>query len=197
MEKSFKVTSFLTYDEVDMLLKFYSILPKTLNQGGDKKAYTTGFDLDKTPITNFHERLKNIFGNYKTTVSMFLEEFEPWAVHSDYFKQDTTPYYAFLIPLDHQDKDTHTIIFDELGNTADWKDRLTPDSNYRYNNEESRLLNHIDETMLKKLTIHKVHKWRKGDLISWHRNLLHSSDNFFNAGLKKKIALVVFLNRDD
>ena len=197
MEKSFEVASFLKGNEVDTLLQFYDLLPKTLNEGIDKKAYTTGFDLDQIPVKNFNSRLKSIFGDFKVTVSMFLEEFEPWAVHTDYFKEDSNPYYAVLIPLDHQDKDTHTVIFNELGDKKDWRDTLTSTSGYNYTTEQSALLGHIDTSMLEKLTLYKTHKWRKGNLIAWHRNLLHASDDFSDVGLKRKIALVIFLNRDD
>lgn len=197
MDKSFEVASFLTHNEVDTLLQFYNLLPKTLNEGSDKKAYTTGFDLNQIPIKNFDSRLKNIFGDFNVTVSMFLEEFEPWAVHSDYFKNDSKPYYAVLIPLDHQDKDTHTVVFNELGDKKDWKDKLIASVDSNYTEEESALLGHIDASMLEKVTLYKTHKWRKGDLIAWHRNLLHSSDDFSAVGLKRKIALVIFLNRDD
>ena len=40
-------------------------------------------------------------------------------------------------------------------------------------------------------------KWEKGKMIAWHRNYLHTSDNFKNTGMKKKLALVIFLNKDD
>jgi len=200
MEKSFELSSFLTYDEVDILLKFYSILPKTLNYGNDKKAYTTGFDLDtldKTPIKNFKTRLTNIIGQHKVTVSMFLEEFEPWTVHSDYHKADNKPYYALLFPLDYENKDTHTITFNELGIEEDYKKNLLEESGYDYDQKQLRLLSHVDQQLLKKLTIDKIFKWQKGNMIAWHRSLLHCSDNFLLDGPQKKTALVLFLNRDD
>jgi hypothetical protein len=198
MEKSFELTSFLSHDEVKLLLKFYSILPKTLNYGSEKKAYTTGFDLDdldKTPIKNFKTRLTNVFGQHKVTVSMFLEEFDPWTVHSDYHKADKNPYFAVLIPLAY-DNDTHTIIFNESGVKEQWKENLI-DTGFAYEPNHLRLLSHVDEEILTKLSIKKIYKWNKGNMIAWHRSLLHASDNFPVNGTKKKTALVLFLNQDD
>lgn len=197
LENSFEVQSFLDEKEINILLKFYNLLPKELNSGVDKQAYTTGFKVDTIPIKDFKTRLKNIFGECKVTVSMFLEEFDPWSVHSDYFKGDKNPYYAVLIPLDYQDMSAHTVIFNELGVEDDWKDKLTANSSYNYNDREIRLLSHIDNGLLKKLSIDKICKWKKGNIIAWHRNLLHSSDNFPIDGPNKKTALVLFLNQDD
>jgi len=202
MEKSFEVNSFLTHDEVTILLKVYSVLPKALNHGSamDKKAYTTGFDLDdldKTPLKNFKNRLKDLLGPHQVTVSMFLEEFSPWTVHSDYHKGDNKPYYALLFPLDYENKDTHTIIFNELGTEKDYKEKLSEESGYHYDQKQLKLLSHVDQPLLKKLSIDKIYKWQKGTMIAWHRDLLHCSDNFLLDGPQTKTALVLFLNRDD
>ena len=196
MEKNFEIESFLSQEEVNMVLEFYNVLPKHLNTGKTKKAYTTGFDLEDIPVENFTARLKNVLGDFKVTTAMILEEFVPWSVHTDYFKPDTTPFYAVLIPLDYKDKNTHTIIFDQLGNKKDWQENLKEDLNYKYNSNESKLLSHIDKDILNKLTVDKIYKWQKGNMIAWHRNYLHSSDNFVEGGLDRKIALVLFLNND-
>ena len=195
LDNSFEIESFLDDHEIEMLLKFYSTLPKKLNAGGEKKAYTTGFPIKTIPVKNFISRLKNVFGDFNVTVSMFLEEFIPWSVHSDYPKQDKNPYYALLIPLDYNN--THTIIFNELGIDENWKDKLSNESKYKYTDQQLKLLSHIDSDLLKKLSIDKVCKWQKGKMIAWHRNYLHTSDNFPMGGLEQKTALVLFLNRDD
>ena len=197
LQNSFEVPSFITDEEIKTLLKFYSVLPKKLNSGNSKQAYTTGFPIENIPIKDFQTRIKNIFGECKIQVSMFLEEFDPWTVHSDYDKGDASPYYAFLVPLDYDDKHTHTIIFNELCDQLDWKEKLIEEKGYNYSGKELKLLSHIDVDVLKKLTIDKVCKWQTGDMIAWHRKLLHCSDNFPLYGPKRKTALVLFLNRDD
>ena len=197
LENSFEVNSFLEDQEIEILLKFYGSLPKTLNKGDLKKAYTTGFPIETIPIKKFKTRLREVFGDFNVTISMFLEEFIPWSVHSDYPKGDKTPYYAVLIPLSYDDKDTHTVIFNELGVDNDWKDQLIVQAKHEYSDQQSKLLSHIDNDLLDKLSVDKFYKWQKGNIIAWHRNLLHTSDNFALEGLKKKTALVLFLNRDD
>ena len=72
--------------------------------------------------------------------------------------------------------------------------KLQEEKNYQYTENENKLLSHIDKKLLSKLSIDKVCKWKKGKLIAWHRKLAHTSDNFLQDGIKRKIALVLFLN---
>ena len=140
--------------------------------------------------------MEKIFGKFGVTVSMFLEEFTPWNIHSDFHKNDAKPYFAVLVPLDFDDKITHTIVFNELGTEKDWKTNLSVHKVQNYTKYQRQLLSHIDEELLSKVSISSVHRWKVGKMIAWHRKLLHTSDNFHMAGLKKKIALVLFLNNN-
>ena len=197
MKNSFEIDAFLDKQEVQALSKFYQTLPKTINSGSENKAYTTGFPWASMPIKSIKNKLENVFSTVNVTVAMFLEEYIPWGVHTDYFKDDKSPFYAVLIPLEFEDKDTHTIIFNEQATSKDWKFNLLTDIGYEYTEHELTLLNHIDQELLKKISIDSVYKWEKGKMIAWHRNYLHTSDNFKNTGMKKKLALVIFLNNDD
>jgi len=197
LEKSFSVGNFITEQEISVLLKFYATLPKTLNTGRDKNAWTTGFQIQSIPLKNFKSRVEKVFGKCNVTVSMFLQEFKPWQVHTDWFKQDKTPYYAFLVPLEFGEGVTHTVVFNELGVDEDWREKLTKDKNYNYTKKELELLSHDDTDIVRKISVDKFYKWNKGELIAWHRKLLHCSDNFAVGGLEQKTALVVFLNQDD
>ena len=197
LESSFEIDSFLDGNEITALRKFYQRLPKTLNSGDEKKAYTTGFPWDDLPIKSVRNKIENKFNEAKVTVAMFLEEYIPWGVHTDYFKDDKVPYYALLFPLDFEEKDTHNIIFDQKATTKDWKVKLNEHAGFEYTQKQKKLLDHIDEALLEKLSIDKVCKWEKGKMIAWHRNLLHTSDNFKQTGMKSKIALVLFMNQDD
>jgi len=197
MKNSFEIDSFLDEQELVALSKFYQTLPKTINSGEEKKAYTTGFPWASMPIKSVKNKLENVFSTVNVTVAMFLEEYIPWGVHTDYFKDDRTPFYAVLIPLEFEDKDTHTIIFNEQATSKDWKIKLLTDTGYEYTEHELDLLNHIDQELLKKISIDSAYKWEKGKMIAWHRNYLHTSDNFKDTGMKKKLALVIFLNKDD
>ena len=197
LEKSFSIKEFINKEQIETLLDFYDTLPKKLNKATEKKAYTTGFPIDTIPLSGFRAMLEDVFGKFDVTVSMFLEEFVPWTVHSDFFKDDRNPYYALLVTLNFDIKETHTVVFNELGHTRDWKSSLNVEKKYRYNKRELGLLSHIDPSMLSKLSIHRFYKWSPGDLIAWDRKLLHASDNFLLGGMEQKTALVLFLNRDE
>jgi len=194
---SFEIDSFLNNKEINALLDFYEKLPKTLNDGDEKKAYTTGFPWSSMPIKTVKEKIKNMFGDCNITVAMFLEEYIPWGVHTDYLKDDDIPYYALLFPLDFEEKNTHTIIFTQQATEKEWKAGLREPSGYHYSDEQKQLLDHIDQDLLDKLSIDQVCKWKKGKMIAWHRKLLHTSDNFIKSGMKNKKALVLFMNKDD
>lgn len=196
LDHSFEVDSFLTDIEVNTLLKFYGTFEKQLNSGDNKMAYTSGFKIANTPVKDFQSRLHNIFGEFNVTVSMFLEEFDPWSVHTDFLKADKKPYFAVLIPLEY-DNDTHTVVFNEVGTSNEWKQTLGEKTGFSYDQDHLKLLSHVDRNLLTKLSIRKIYKWKKGNIIAWHRSLLHSSDNFKINGTEKKTALVLFLNQDD
>jgi len=197
LKQSFSIDNFITEQEISTLLKFYSTLPKTINSGRYKNAWTTGFPIESIPLKNFKARVEKVFGKCNVTVSMFLQEFKPWSVHTDWFKQDNKPYYAFLVPLEFGGKTTHTVVFNELGVDEDWEEKLTTDKNYKYTKSELELLSHDRPDRLRKVSVDKFYKWNMGELIAWHRKLLHCSDNFVVGGLEQKTALVVFLNQDD
>jgi len=198
IDKSFSIDTFITAEEITKLLEFYRRLPKTINSGDKKQAYTTGFPVQISPVKNLMPRLKEMFGEFNVTVAMFLEAFDPWNVHTDYFKNDRIPYYAVLIPLEFQNMLTHTVVFNELGTDKEWKKKLQKDSNYKYTSQELKLLSHIEpQDILSKLSIYKSMPWKEGGLIAWSRDLLHSSDNFLKKGIEQKTALVLFLNQDD
>ena len=144
IDKSFSIDNFITSEETDKLLDFYKKLPKTVNSGDTKQAYTTGFPIEISPVKDLIPRLKEVFGEFNVTVSMFLEAFDPWNVHTDFFKEDNKPYYAVLIPLEFQSMLTHTVVFNELGTDREWKKKLDANSNYNYTSAELQLLSHIE-----------------------------------------------------
>jgi hypothetical protein len=130
MKNSFEIGSFLDEQEIIALSEYYQTLPKTINSGDGKKAFTTGFPWDDLPLQSIKTKFKQVFPESNVTVAMFLEEFLPWKVHTDYFKEDKVPHYAVLIPLQFDGKSTHTIIFNEEGTDQDWKSTLKTDSGY-------------------------------------------------------------------
>ena len=65
LESSFEIDSFLDGNEITALRKFYQRLPKTLNSGDEKKAYTTGFPWDDLPIKSVRNKIENKFSHIK------------------------------------------------------------------------------------------------------------------------------------
>lgn len=195
IQKAFEITNFLNESEIFVLEKIQKKLEKNLNQSNEKKAYTNGFDYNLIKKL-IQPKLNKIFGTFGVTDCMILEEFIPWAIHTDYIKKDSKPYYACLIPLSYEGKITHTIVFNEVATTANWKEEL-PDINYKFDNDTLSLLDHCPEEQLKKVSLYNKYKWERGNLIAWNRTLLHTSDNFIKAGITIKTALVLFLNLDN
>lgn len=171
---------------------------QTLNEGNIKKAFTIGLDKSK------HAILKKILdsylipkiGNYNIFVAMYLNEFYPWAIHTDYPKGDNLPGYAVLIPL--ETINTHTVIFNEECKT-DFED-------YKKNNSKvennclylaQTLLSHCNIRDLEYVSLKESVSWEEGKLIIWDRKLLHSSDNFMQNDIKNKRALVIFTTKDN
>ena len=60
MKNSFEIDSFLDEQELVALSKFYQTLPKTINSGEEKKAYTTGFPWASMPIKSVKNKLENV-----------------------------------------------------------------------------------------------------------------------------------------
>ena len=58
LQNSFEIDSFIDSHEIEILKKFYGALPKRLNDGVEKKAYTTGFPYNTLPLKKLKAKLK-------------------------------------------------------------------------------------------------------------------------------------------
>ena len=194
MQPSFEISNIVSSEEVNDLLNYYSSLDTSMD---NLKAYTTGFPIEESPFNYISNRLKKDLGDFNVTVTMFLESHKPWNAHTDYVKDDNNPFYAILIPLDHT-HETYTVIFNELSyaGTEEHHTAHLPEINTNFTKFERDLLYHIPEEKLKKLSIDKAIKWKTGDAICWRRDVLHCS-GYFASSFDKRIALVLFLNRDE
>lgn len=189
------------HTHLDRLVEVFDRLPNQLNSGAVSKAYTNGID-SQHPLYPWICRqilptIEQKLGvQCKIRVAMYLKEFIPWTVHSDYQKNDEFPGYAFLIPIDWDGpagSHTHTVIFNEKSKTNVEDYIKTADiKNPMAENIVNDLCSHESPEVLKFLTLATVARWRKGDLIYWDRELLHSSDNFLSNGISSKRALVIF-----
>jgi hypothetical protein len=125
---------------------------------------------------------------------MLLKEEKPWVIHTDYIKKDDpAPDLAIVIPLNTEEINTHTVVFNEecLDNFNNFilnNNKLENNAKNLYNN----LCSHEDIDRLEYVSLLSAYKWHPGSIIYWDRKLLHCSDNFLKAGIKEKTALVIF-----
>ena len=193
LKKAFMIENFLTEQELSLVDKVSGVIPKQKNNAV-KQTLTSGFNYSLVKkIVN--EKLKNIFGEFNVRDCIILEETKPWDIHTDFDKGDTDPYFACLIPLEYDGKDTHTVIFNEEAKNKEEIFKL-PDSSNKLDTQTLAMLDHCNDKKLQRVSLLSSYKWKRGSLICWHRRLLHASDNFQKNNLDKKKALVMFLNKD-
>ena len=192
-QKAFTIENFLSEKELMHIDIISNKIPKQMNND-EKQTFTSGFNysLIKKIVD---EKLKNIFGEFNVKDCMILEETIPWDIHTDFNKGDTHPYYACLIPLEYDGKDTHTVVFNEEAKNREEIFQL-PESENKLDTQTLAILDHCNDKKLQRVSLLSSYKWKRGSLICWHRKLLHASDNFKKNKLDKKKALVMFLNQD-
>jgi len=189
-----EIDNFLEDTEFEIIQKFSEKLIRE-NPLGTRNG-TVGFPYEKSLVQKMlHEKLSKILMPFKVHRSMILNEIDPWAIHTDWHKDDEDPYCAVLFPVDFSNKPVHTIVFNEKAYDDDWKSTQEP-KNHDWSEHELRLLSHISQPTLQLVTMKKIMKWEQKKLIAWNRDLLHCSDNFTNE-TKTKTALVLFLSFDE
>lgn len=196
-----QITNVFSVAEILSIQKALSTLPQAVNSGPVSKAYTNGFKhtdyiyyLIKKMVLN---KIEPHLGVLKLTVGMYLKEFAPWPIHTDYAKNDQNPGLAVLIPLHTDHINTHTVIFNEecvdsFSRYMDQHPKLENNATHLH----STLMSHVPKDHLEYVSLQNAAFWHPGSVIFWNRNLLHSSDNFIAAGVAEKHALVMFFNND-
>jgi hypothetical protein len=179
-----------------------SSLPPRLNAGLTVRSYTNSFT-DKDIIYPFIKKRvlnkiqKHLQDELKLYHGMYLREFKPWEIHTDYKKNDTNPGLAVLIPLHVDPINTHTVIFNEecfdmFTLYMTHHDKLENNATDLHNT----LMSHQPLEHLEYVSLMMAIPWNPGSVIYWDRKLLHSSDNFIAAGITEKHALVMFFQND-
>jgi len=194
LDRAFQIENFLNEKEVVFIETIGEKIPKQTPESGFD-AHTNGFDY-KLIKKIIDEKLKRIFGNFNVKDCMILEETNPWDIHTDFDKGDNDPYYACLIPLNFENKITHTVIFNEQAKNKEDISNL-PVAQIPLDDDILSTLEHCDADKLQKVSLFAKFKWQRGFLIAWDRLLLHTSDNFIKNGMTCKKALVLFLNKDE
>ena len=127
--------------------------------------------------------MKQLFGEFRVVECVYQELYLPWDIHCDYHRNNVSnakPWRSVLIPL--QSADSATIIFKQTAECNDfWKYKQ---SNPRSDHPVSEMIwqQYLDFCWPEDrewLTIDRISKkWVSGNLLSFPRNRLHSSDNF-------------------
>jgi hypothetical protein len=186
-----------TNDELKLVHNSLLKLPDRKNLG-DFHAYTNGFQQTDYIYPMIRklilEKLEKVLDKkLNLTHGMLLKEEIPWTIHTDYNKGDSDPGLAILLPLNTEEVNTHTVVFNEESTTTfnDFvlnNNKLETNAKDLYNN----LCSHEDIDNLEYVSLLGAFKWIPGSVIYWDRKLLHCSDNFLQQGIKIKTGLVIF-----
>lgn len=186
----FKITS-QQQDFVDSIIEKYQHRTDA-NKIGPFAAYTNGLSPEDIVLLQdaFSECLEfDVYPNEQIHQAMVLVAINPWPIHTDYQKGDERPAKAVLIP--YQTQDTHTIVFNELNLGDPILDMPDVDNSI---SEEfyHKHLTHCSPEARKKVSLKEKFAWQRGHAVTWNRTELHTSDNYLNNGVGKKVALVFF-----
>jgi hypothetical protein len=88
LDKAFKIKNFLDNKEIKIIENIVKKIPKQIPTY-NHDAYTNGFDY-KFIKKFIDKKLKKIFNFFNIKDCVFLEEFVPWDIHTDYDKGDST-----------------------------------------------------------------------------------------------------------
>lgn len=200
--KAGQLNAVFSLAEISTLQKTVSNLRSSMNSGPVDYAYTNGFKktdliypfIKKYVIDRIQQQLDL---ELKLTHGMYLKEFRPWGIHTDYCKGDRHPGMAVLIPLHTDTVNTHTVIFNEEC-TNDFPSYVATHTKLQHNASalHQTIMGHQPVEHLEYVSLLAAIPWTVGSVIYWDRHLLHSSDNFLANGVLEKHALVMFFNND-
>jgi len=145
-------------------------------------------------------KLDQLFENYHVAEVVYQELHLPWDIHCDHNRDNChgRPWQSVLIPFENLD--CSTVIFEQTwaGNHF-WQYKQTAEKVSEpvdldfWNNR----LDHCWPEDREFLTLKYVSKgWSRGNLLSFPRNQLHSSDNFHRRISHPKTFLQVLLDQD-
>lgn len=186
--------------EIDTIRSVLDKLPDHKNSG-EFKAYTNGFEPKDFiyPAINqlVIKRCESALGSsLKVLHGMLLKEKTPWSIHTDYVKGDSDPNIAILIPLNTEELNTHTVVFNEKCSDS-FPQFILNNNKLEHNAKDlyNSLCSHETVDHLEYVSLLAAYKWIPGSMIYWDRRLLHSSDDFLKTGIKEKTALVIFTTK--
>lgn len=175
-----------------------SLLPDAPNSDNPLVSSNNGFEPKDEIYPIIHELIidpiARLMGEeLHLTHGMLLKAYLPYRIHTDYVKGDDIPHLAILVPLNQQDIDTHTVIFNEVCLDT-FKDFVSTHPKLKHNAQDLHhtLCSHEPIENLEYVSLLAAYKWIPGSFLYWDRKLLHCSDNFRTNGIDSKQALVLF-----
>lgn len=211
------VHNFLTAKETNFLLSYYESKPYTSEKfteyQGQQIAYNrhknSDYDLTSSPVYHLlYPKLKKLLGPHIMDSGALLESYYPYTIHLDtaqtfrdynfysHNKIENCLNIAVLISL-NEDPSFKTVMFDYFADTIDVAHlpKIVPSNNITSLDQYNLDLQHLtvqELKFVKNLKISDVYDWTAGGLVTWDRNQLHCSSNFYPSGKQKK-AIVLFL----
>jgi hypothetical protein len=187
----FEIADFLSPQEIEQVESSANqwTMVDHFSNGG---KYATGTLIAKQAVYNWNDqdpcaeilksKLDTLFDSYRVAEIVLQQLHLPWDVHTDYVRPGcvTEPYYSIILPL--TECDSRTILFDQTATYNDF---------YKFKQVNQKIANAVDLDFWRNnlshcwdedreyLSLRYVSRsWRRGDLFSFRRNILHSSDNF-------------------
>lgn len=130
-----------------------------------------------------------------------LDSYVPYGIHSDSEQPNIAlaphPAWTLIIPFD--DYPSKTYQFHQRSNHKspwDWvhAENIEPWDDYSISRElwEKDFAPLTDYEMFRYLSVESTFEWKKGSMFAADRFRFHSSDNYFNHGIKNKKALIMW-----
>jgi hypothetical protein len=203
------IDNVFTSEDLSLILKILTKIPNQKhNQSG---MHTTNGFTEKDPIYSIikkavidpiNQRLDRPMG--KLTTGMQLITKNPLKIHTDFNDKGDSGYgTAFLIPLYQDTKTTnksYTIIFDQCWKkTQNINDYIATNPEKPKHNADYIWEDHCDHNpreWMEYLSVKLMAPWEPGSVITWDRQLFHTSDNFLKKGIFEKSALVLFTSTE-
>jgi hypothetical protein len=191
LKEIIEIENFLTdveLEQVNSTVEKWQMVPYYSNGGRFTKGSLIAnqaiqpWDQSDQAVSIIKPKLDNLLGEYRVSELVLQELSLPWDVHTDYVRSSNVgrPYYSVIIALSNCD--SRTILFDQTAEHNDFykfkqtnKKTTNPvDQNFWQNN-----LSHCWDEDREYLSLRYVSRpWKPGNLFSFQRNVLHSSDNF-------------------
>ena len=197
--------------DINQLVRYFNLdvipfqKPQLIN--GKTQCLDKGLDWDK-PVSVVRSivgpKLRNVLGrDFKFIVGSYKESIIPYVPHIDnnylFRRANLIDDYdrsaegvAFLIPL-MEDQRLMTITFDVYDEKYDMGEDLHESWVTGHNDISVDEFGHLTENVRKdinKINVDQIFHWRMGDMLSWTRDQLHTSNDFQRHGIIKKFLIL-------